>query len=278
MILDQVKADVAAQLDAQRKLGVQIVRLKNVPETGPVNKGVWNSIPNVTAVFADLNRSTALSASENPKDAAFAYTYFIRAMTVILDRFSAKYIDIQGDGIFGLFSGTNSNFLAAACAVTMRTQMEKEIAVRFRKDASAKRNLTAGIGIDRGTLLVRRLGLRGAKQNEVWAGKPLNMAAKLSSLADYNQVIISNRVFAQYNKASRLRRRVLLRSCGCSNGNRGKGLDAPIEQTKQLWDTQPAPQDLGFDFANLHRLKTKWCDIHGAEFCEALVTGQRRGQ
>ena len=277
MILDQVKADVAAQLNDQRKLGVKIVRLKEVPEIGPANKGVWNSIPNVTAIFADLNRSTALSAADNPKDAAFAYTYFIRAMTVILDRFSARYIDIQGDGIFGLFSGADSNFLAAACAVTMRTQMEREVAVRFRKDASAKQNLTAGIGIDRGTLLVRRLGLRGTKQNEVWAGKPLNMAAKLSSLADYNQVIVSDRVFAQYNKASNLRRRVLLRSCGCSNGNRGKGLAAPREQTAYLWDTQPVPQDLGFDFPNLHRLKSKWCDRHGSDFCEALVTGKIPG-
>ena len=278
MILDQVKADVAAQLDAQRKLGVQIVRLENVPETGPVNKGVWNSIPNVTAVFADLNRSTAISASENPKDAAFDYTYFIRAMTVILDRFSAKYIDIQGDGIFGLFSGQNSQFLASACAVTMRTQMEKEIAVRFRKDASDKRNLTAGIGIDRGTLLVRRLGLRGTKQNEVWAGKPVNMAAKLSSLGNSNQILVSSRVFNQYGQFPQKRRQALLRSCGCKGRARGKGLDLPAKQATLLWSTEKAPKGLGLDFENFHRRKEPWCSYHGPEFCQMVATGERRGR
>ena len=56
---------------------------------------------------------------------ALAYTYFIRAMTVVLERFSAGYVDIQGDGIFGLFGGQRSMFHAAACAITMRNQVGK---------------------------------------------------------------------------------------------------------------------------------------------------------
>lgn len=278
MILDQVRSKVAAQLDAQANLGVNIRTLDHVPESGPANLGVWFRIRNVTAIFADLNGSTALSTFNNPKDAAYAYTYFIRAMTAILDEFSAKYIDIQGDGIFGLFSGEDSQFRAAACAVTMRTLMEKDVAVRFHRSASGNWNLTAGIGIDRGTVFVRQLGIRGIARNEVWAGKPVNMAAKLSSLTDINQVLASDRVFDQYNKARRLRRRVLLRSCGCGNGIMGKGLNAPIAQTKPLWETDPVPQDLGFDFPNLYRLDSKWCDTHGDEFCEALITGQKPGR
>jgi hypothetical protein len=46
------------------------------------------------------------------------------------------------------------------------------------KDCHTKHALKTGIGMDYGTLLVRRLGLRGTRQNEVWAGKPANMAAK----------------------------------------------------------------------------------------------------
>lgn len=278
MILDQVKADVAAQLDAQRKLCVNITAVNDVPETGPANRGLWFQIPNVTAVFADLNRSTALSAADNPKDAAYAYTYFVRAMAVSLERFSAKYVDIHGDGVFGLFSGQGSMFAAAACAITMRTFVENEVSQKFRGDASSNRSLTAGIGIDRGTLLVRRLGLRGTKENEVWAGKPLNMAAKLSSLSSGNQVIVSDRMFARYENFSELRRRALLYSCGCDGNVLGGGLGTAIGTTRCLWDRERVPQNLGFDFANLHRLKTKWCNRHGAEFCEALVTGQRRGR
>ena len=136
-------------------------------------------------------------------------------MTIILDRFEADYIDVQGDGIFGLFSGPNSHFNAAACAITMRTQVEREVDARFRKATSGNRKLRVGIGMDRGTLLVRRLGLRGSKMNEVWAGTPVNMAAKLSSIAGPNQVVMSERLFSEYEKGSKLRQRALMWSCGC---------------------------------------------------------------
>ena len=275
MILDDVTTDVSSQLDAQYELGVQITRQNEVPETGPANKGVWLQIPAVTAVFADLKGSTKLSATNRPKDAAIAYTYFIRAMTVILDRFSAGYIDIQGDGIFGLFSGKGSRFLAASCAITMRTLVERDVAVRFKNETSTDWELTAGIGIDQGTLLVRRLGLRGTKQNEVWAGKPVNMAAKLSSLAESNQVIVSDRVFEQYDGASKSRQRALIWSCGCDGSRRGAGFDVGIDETPNLWTEAPVPSDLGLDFENLHKLDSAWCKVHGPEFCEAIVTGRR---
>ena len=276
MILDDVQAEVKEQLDDQSDLGVQITRVTDVPAKGPVNKGVWHQILNVTAVFADLKRSTELNAEEGPLDAAHAYTYFIRAMAIILDRFDAKYVDIHGDGIFGLFSTEDSRYLAAACAITMRTELERSIAPQFKEDTTVDWELKAGVGIDYGTLLVRRLGLRGTKQNEVWAGKPVNIAAKLSSLAKPNAVAVSDRVFKQYEDASKLRRRSLLWSCGCDGySGEGQGLDADEGETSSLWDEKVVPEDRGLGFYSYHSLESKWCSVHGAEFCEAIVTGSR---
>ena len=268
MILDDVRTDVSAQLNDQSKLGVQVTARNDVPEKGPANRGLWFQIPQVTAVFADLKSSTELNATDGPRDAAYAYTYFIRAMTLILDGFSAKYIDIQGDGIFGLFSGRGSIFQAAACGVTMRTLVEEEVAVRFGKDTAAGWKLTAGIGIDSGTLRVRRLGLQGAEKNEVWAGMPVNAASKLSSLAGPNQVAVSERVFGQYKRVSQLRQQVLLRGCECrSRAGRGG--------SSSLWRKMAVSKDLGLDFGHAYRLESPWCPKHGAELCEALITGQK---
>ena len=105
MKLEEVVADVTTQLNDQAALGVSVHEEKDIPEVGPANGGIWARIPNATAVFADLKRSTLLSVAGSRTDAAYAYTYFIRAMTVILNRFSARYVDIQGDAVFGLFSG-----------------------------------------------------------------------------------------------------------------------------------------------------------------------------
>ena len=275
MILDDITADVSSQLDDQSKLGIQITRQNDVPETGPTNRGVWFQVPNVTAVFADLKNSTGLSVDNSPRVAARAYTYFVQAMAVTLERFHAGYIDIQGDGIFGLFSGKGSTFLAATSAITMRTLVERDVAVRFKNETSTDWELTAGIGIDRGTLLVRRLGLRGTKQNEVWAGRPVNVAAKLSSLVDQNQVVVSDRVFNLYDQASKLRRRALIWSCGCDGAIQGAGLDADIGSTTNLWSEVSVHEGSGLDFNSIHKLDSKWCKIHGAEFCESIVTGKR---
>ena len=84
--MNEVGAAVAAQLDDQAKLGVEIIDGEEIPETGPANGGIWWRIPNATAVFADIKGSTALNVVGSRKDAAYAYTYFIRAMTVLFDQ------------------------------------------------------------------------------------------------------------------------------------------------------------------------------------------------
>lgn len=275
MILDEIAAAVKSQLDQQAASGVRIVQQDDVPDTGPVRAGVWIQIPEATAVFVDLKSSTGLNARFGPETAAHAYTYFNRAMAVILDEFQARYVDVQGDALFGLFSGKGSRFLAAACAITMKTQVETVIAERFRKDVAIDWELRAGIGVDRGNLVVRQLGLRGTGMNEVWAGTPVNMAAKLSSAAGPNEVAVSERVFSDYQQSAKIRRRVLLWSCGCKGSTRGKGLDLPAGETEHLWLSTPAPDNLGLDFDHVHRLRKPWCPTHGAEFCEALITRQR---
>ena len=167
MILDEIAAAVHAQLDQQAASGVRVVEQDDVPDTGPVRGGVWLQVPEATAVFVDLKGSTGLNSRFGAETAAHAYTYFNRAMAVILNGFQARYVDVQGDGLFGLFSGKGSRFLAAPCAITMKTQVATVIAEHFRRDVHADWELRAGIGVDRGKLLVRQLGLRGTGMNEV---------------------------------------------------------------------------------------------------------------
>ena len=275
MILDAISANVASQLAQQADLGITIESQDSVPDHGPARGGVWLQIPEVTAVFADLKGSTALNSKVGGKAATRAYTYFNRAMSVILEGFKARYVDVQGDAVFGLFSGKGSRFLAAACAITMKTQVETVVADRFRRDTSAEWELAAGIGVDRGKLLVRRLGIDGTGMNEVWAGTPVNVAAKLSGVAGRNEVVVSDRVLADYENSAKIRRRALLWGCGCRGNIPGRGLDLPVGEAEYLWRPDSVPGNLGLDFERVYRLRRSWCPAHGAEFCEAVVTRQR---
>ena len=275
MLLEVVAAAVASQLDQQASLGVDIEIEEGVPDHGPVRGGVWLQIPEVTAVFADIKGSTDLNNRLGPRVAVHAYTFFNRAMVAVLTGFQARYVDVQGDAVFGLFSGKGSRFLAAAAAITMKTQVETAVADRFRQHGSDQWEMAAGIGVDRGKLLVRQLGIRGTGMNEVWAGTPVNTAAKLSGVARPNEVVVSDRVFADYENSAKIRRRALLWGCGCRGNVRGRGLDLAANEAEYLWKQGTAPGNLGLDFDHIYRLRKPWCPTHGAEFCEAMVTRQR---
>ena len=178
-------------------------------------------------------------------------------MVVILEGFDARYVDVQGDAVFGLFIGKGSRFLAAACATTMKTQVETVVAERFRRNVGSGCELAAGIGVDRGKLLVRQLGIGGIGKNEVWAGTPVNAAAKLSGVAGPNEVVVSDRVLADYENSAKIRRRAL-----------------PAGEAEYLWQQGSVPGNLALDFDRIYRLRKSWCPTHGAEFCEAVVTRQ----
>jgi hypothetical protein len=73
------------------------------------------------------------------------------------------------------------------------------------------------LGIDQETALVRKLGLkqyadRTDRQNEVWAGKPVNMAAKLASISEDDELLVSERFFKN------IQHELVIKSCGCKEG------------------------------------------------------------
>lgn len=120
-------------------------------------------------------------------------------------------------------------------------------------------DIGAHIGIDQETVLVRKIGLkryngRTDRQNEVWAGKPVNMAAKLAGLTAINELLVSDRFLDSNIKDERA-----TMSCGCPNNNK-----VCLWQEKCLNDTK-------FDFTKAYLLTSKWCQKHGQEFCNKLL-------
>ena len=151
------------------------------------------------------------------------------------------------------------------------------IAERFRQDVSIDWQLRAGIGIDRGKLLVRQLGLRGTGMNEVWAGTPVNTAAKLSGVAGPNEVAVSEKVFSDYQQSAKIRQRALLWSCGCEGSVRGGGdWTCPLDSQNIYGKVPPYPGIWGWISTMFTDCVGPGVRVHGAEFCEVVATRQRR--
>ncbi|MDT5267965.1 MAG: hypothetical protein QOH49_151 [Acidobacteriota bacterium] len=244
---------------AEFKDGVDVITVSEIPDTNsiPLDASRWLKIQDLICVFVDMKNSTKLSAVTHDRSTAKAYQFFTGTAVRLFDAFEAPYIDVRGDGVFGMFN-RNQVYRALAAAVSFKTFATKVFAPTMKDKTGL--DLGAHIGVDQKTVLVRRLGLRRIsqrtdRQNEVWAGKPVNMAAKLAAIGEADDLLVSCRYY------DRITDEHARKSCGCPNGTK-----------TDLWNSIDVSANPIFDFDTAWRLGSCWCHTHGAEFCNRLLT------
>jgi hypothetical protein len=109
--------------------------------------------------------------------------------------------------------------------------------------------ISGHFGIDQANVLVRRFGLKRFKyrtdrQNEVWAGQPINMAAKLASLSPGNQLWVSSRFFEGLNS---------------------QGFESILQ-----WELK-ALSDPRFSFSTAYIFHDNWSELGGELQCRRLI-------
>jgi class 3 adenylate cyclase len=239
--------------------GRAITNINSIPDTQGIpieNQRHWLKIPNVICVFVDMLGSTRLGATTHDGATAGAFQLFTGTAVRLFSEFESPYVDIRGDGAFALFDSSQP-YRALAAAVTFKTFSAEEFVPKILADTGVP--VGCHLGIDQKTVLVRKLGFkryrgRSDKQNEVWAGKPVNMAAKLASLTSDGELLVSDRFYQNFTDEH------ATLSCGCPHGNK-----------MPLWEEVDLSQDERFDFERAFCLRSKWCRNHGKEFCEALL-------
>jgi class 3 adenylate cyclase len=239
--------------------GRSITVYNSIPDTDEIpieNPKHWLRIPDVICVFVDMMSSTKLSAEAKDKATAGAYQLFTGTAVRLFNECEAPYIDVRGDGVFALFDA-HQPYRALAAAVTFKTFAKHECIPKLKKDTEVE--VGCHIGIDQKTVLVRKLGIKRSqgrtdRQNEVWAGKPVNMASKLASVATDNQLIVSDRFYSKIpDDLARL-------SCGCPSGEK-----------KSLWESVDVSAHGFFDFETGYLLTSQWCKTHGNEYCDQML-------
>jgi len=167
---------------------------------------------------------------------------------------------VRGDGAFALFDDDQPH-RALSAAVTFKTFADLVFKPKI-KEQREDVDVGSHIGIDAKHVYVRKIGLkrhdmRTDRQNEVWAGKPVNMAAKLAARSNHNEVLVSDRFY------KKLEDERALKSCGCGVAGERRKVD--------LWSVVDLSKEKIFDFDKAYLLKSSWCSIHGKEYCEALL-------
>jgi class 3 adenylate cyclase len=261
MKLVELLTDLEADARGLYGKKVEIKSVEAIPDSSdiPLLNNSWLRLDDVTCVYADMVRSTELSVSRDAAVVGKLYELFTGNAVRILNEFGAEYIDVRGDGAFGLFTGDKGFYSAFAAGVTIKTFVSDRAAA-IVKSSGLEFPLASHMGIQSGRLLVKRIGLRGDMQNEVWAGKPVNVAAKLASMASSNQLTVSSSAYDRFKSD------LIYLSCGCQwiDGKRIVG------DKVKLWD--PIDVDAAiFGFDKAYVLKSNWCSEHGEATCNGIL-------
>lgn len=227
----------------------------------PVDKAEWHRLTDLVTVMFDLKSSTNLEKGRKPASTASIYDAGVGGVVQILAALDADFVDIQGDGGFGLFWGERRYERALCAAISIHTfsdDFESQLKTKWAEAPSTGFK----VGIASGPILAKRVGLPRHldMQEPVWAGRPVNYAAKAAQQTEPGKTLVTGSVWDAVAGND-----YLVFSCGCIDGVEGG-------QPSVLWEEQtlekiPDAERFG------QALKSGWCTNHGVEYCNAILQG-----
>lgn len=160
----------------------------------------------LVVLYSDLVGSTKAVAKLNPTQVRSYYSLFLTEMTHVVADFGGRVLKYSGDCIIGFFP-VFKNFInqienAVACA-----KMIPELMVKVVDPAAKKKGLpsmSCRIGMDFGRAEILAIGVKGIHyQIDLW-GHVMNVAAKICSNADANEVLIGDSLWKKLHAGLRV--------------------------------------------------------------------------
>lgn len=232
----------------------------NVDEL-PVVARRWHKLNDVVAVVADLKNSTKLGTGKWAASTASIYQASTGGVVRVFDQFAADFLAIQGDGAFGLFWGERRYERALCAGIAVKT-FSRDLVERLEGKWPDMPETGFKVGIANSRLLAKRVGTprNPAQQEPVWAGKAVNYAAKAAQGAARHELVVTGSVWDVVERND-----YLAVSCPCGDG--------PSLDIWQDVEIERLPE--GDPEAQGRVLSACWCDVHGAEYCAAVMDGER---
>jgi class 3 adenylate cyclase len=229
----------------------------------PIVARRWMKVRDVVAVVADLKNLTQLGTDKWAASTASIYQAATGGVVDVLDEFAANFIQIQGDGAFGLFWGEGRYARAVCAGITIKTFNERSLVERLEAKWASLPETGFKVGVANSRILVKKIGTprNPAQQEPVWAGKAVNYAAKSAQAADRHVMVVTGSVWDWIEKND-----FLAVSCPCGSGpSLGIWSDTEIDRIPE-----------GDPEAQGRALSASWCDVHGSDYCDAVMSGKNK--
>lgn len=152
-----------------------------IPTADDLTFGNYGERMNVTILYADLHGSTEMVDSVTDTLAAEYYKAFLHCSAKIIKAQQGEIQAYDGDRVMAIFVGDGKTDRAARAALQIHWAILFIINPQFEfVYSTAHRPLQHTVGIDCGTVLVAKTGVR-VDSDLVWVGSAANYAAKLNS-------------------------------------------------------------------------------------------------
>lgn len=237
----------------------------NANDLPDANNKTWFRVDEVVAVFADLQNSTQLgTGTKHAASTAAIYRAATGNVVTIYHEFEADFIQVQGDGAFGLFWGKRAIERALCAAVTVKTFSEQILVPKLESRWEDDPETGFKVGLGTGRVLVKNIGTprNEHEQEPVWAGKPVNYAAKAAQQASRHELIVTGSVWDAIKDND-----YLTVSCGHGDGNSPATLWEDVDIERLTHDEDEAKGRL---------LKSTWCSECGPHFVAAILDGETK--
>lgn len=229
----------------------------------PIEARNWLRVRDVVAVVADLKSSTQLGVGKRAASTASIYQAALQPVVEIFAQFGAGHIPVQGDCVVGLFWDELAVERAMCAAITAKTFSARELVPRLEKKWSGEDRLPETgfkVGAAMSDLLVKRVGrARSPHWALVWPGKAVNHATKAAQDAEAHELIVTGSLWDEIAAND-----YLAFTCTCG-GFPSDSIWQDHEITRLRNDE---PDRTG------RKLTSMWCEIHGPEFCSAILDGE----
>lgn len=150
-------------------------------------------------LYVDLVGSTDITLSLPEKKVAIIISSFAQEMATIIQRHDGYVLKFVGDAVIGYFIAEALPLLAADnavnCAKTMLTIIEKGMNPILNQYDYPE--LQIKIGMDYGKNIIVRYGSDKEKSHVDILGPPMNIASKIQSTAEPNQILIGEDVYTR---------------------------------------------------------------------------------
>jgi class 3 adenylate cyclase len=192
-----LEARVRAQVDEIERsrrlssyLAPQVVRAIT---SGQSTHAMGNARKQLTMVFADIRGFTDFSDVAEPEEVISFLNAYLSRMTDLVFKYEGTLDKFLGDGMLVFFNDPLPQPDHARRAVQMAIDMH-EHAREVRQDWHVDTPFSLGVGISTGFVTVGTIGSEHRMEYTV-VGTQVNLAARLVTVAEPGQIIISQRTF-----------------------------------------------------------------------------------